>query len=227
MNGKPRKKRESQGKQPEFLRFCATAFDELWYLVKLNLLFLAGCAPVVTMPMALTAALRVTSLLAGGKRPPLWPEFRKAFLGEWKRALPCGWAFALAAGLAGYGAYSYGAMAGANPLALLLLLAAALIFAALTAAGLYFHSMLAMCELSLGDMLRNALILAVSEFRRSVLAVFALVMCIGASALFFPVTLPLAVFLLPALGLLAASFALRPGLLRCMLAGEDEEAGAR
>ena len=184
MNGKPRKKREPQGKQPEFLRFCATAFDELWYLVKLNLLFLAGCAPVVTMPMALTAALRVTSLLAGG-------------------------------------------MAGANPLALLPLLAAALIFAALTAAGLYFHSMLAMCELSLGDMLRNALILAVSEFRRSVLAVFALVMCIGASTLFFPVTLPLAVFLLPALGLLAASFALRPGLLRCMLAGEDEEAGAR
>ena len=39
MNGKQgREKRGSQQKQPEVLRFFAVAFEELWYLVKLNVL---------------------------------------------------------------------------------------------------------------------------------------------------------------------------------------------
>ena len=76
--------------------------------------------------------------------------------------------------------------------------------------------MLAMCRLSLQDMLRNALILAVSERWRNLVATLAAVLCGGASVLFFPVTLPLAILLLPALALLAASCAIRPGLKRCM-----------
>ena len=140
MDEKKRKEREN-GKSG-FACFCITVFDELWYLVKLNLLFLVGCVPIVTIPMAFTAALRVTSLLAQERRLPLWQTFRKAYLGEWKRALPCGWAFALLQALAGFGVFAYGMMMQENPLALLPLVAALVIFAVLAVAGLYFHSML-------------------------------------------------------------------------------------
>lgn len=224
MDEKKRKEREN-GKTG-FARFCITVFDELWYLVKLNLLFLAGCVPVITAPMAYTAALRVTSLLAEEKRLPLWQTFRRAFLGEWKRALPCGWAFALLQALAGFGVFAYGMMAQENPLALLSLLAALAIFAVLAVAGLYFHSMLAMCELSLADMLRNAFILAVTEGWRNALALAALVASALVAVLLFPATLPLSLFLLPALGMLAASFAIRRGLGRCMQTGEGRNGEA-
>ena len=86
--------------------------------------------------------------------------------------------------------------------------------------------MLAMCRLSLQDMLRNALILAVSERWRNLVATLAAVLCGGASVLFFPVTLPLAIFLLPALALLAASCAIRPGLKRCTREDENTPGGA-
>ncbi len=201
-----------------FARFAETAVGEAWYLVKLNLLFLAGCMPVATIPMALTAAFRVTSILAGGGRPPLWRAFSGAFLGEWKSALPFGWAFLLLAGVAGYGVYAYGAMAGENALALLPLAFAVLILAAVTAAGTYFLSMLALCELSARQMLRNALILVAADGKRAFAAFFALLACFGVPAFFFPVALPLSLLLLPALGLLGASFALYPGLRRCMRA---------
>lgn len=219
MDEKKRKEREN-GKSG-FACFCITVFDELWYLVKLNLLFLVGCVPIVTIPMAFTAALRVTSLLAQERRLPLWQTFRKAYLGEWKRALPCGWVFALLQALAGFGVFAYGMMMQENPLALLPLLAALVIFAVLAVAGLYFHSMLAMCELSLADMLRNAFILAVLEGWRNVAALLALVACGLIAVLLFPATLPLTIFLLPALGMLAASFAIRRGLGRCMRSWEE------
>ena len=216
MGGQKQKKREIRAERTEFAQFCAMAFGELWYLLKLNLLFLTACIPIVTVPMAVTAGLRITSSLAAGKQPPLWRAFCSAFFGEWKRALACGWALTLLQALAGFGVYAYAVMMEANPLALLPLIAAALIFAALFSFSLYFYSMLAMCRLSLQDMLRNALILAVSERWRNLVATLAAVLCGGASVLFFPVTLPLAIFLLPALALLAASCAIRPGLKRCM-----------
>lgn len=163
MGGQKQKKREIRAERTEFAQFCAMAFGELWYLLKLNLLFLTACIPIVTVPMAVTAGLRITSSLAAGKQPPLWRAFCSAFFGEWKRALACGWALTLLQALAGFGVYAYAVMMEANPLALLALIAAALIFAALFSFSLYFYSMLAMCRLSLQDMLRNALILAVSE----------------------------------------------------------------
>ena len=226
MGGQKQKKQEIQAERTEFAQFCATAFGELWYLLKLNLLFLTACIPIVTVPMAVTAGLRITSSLAAGKQPPLWRAFCSAFFGEWKRALACGWALTLLQALAGFGVSAYAVMMDANPLALLPLIAAALIFAALFSFSLYFYSMLAMCRLSLQDMLRNALILAVSERWRNLVATLAAVLCGGASVLFFPVTLPLAIFLLPALALLAASCAIRPGLKRCMREDENTPGGA-
>ena len=226
MGGQKQKKQEIQAERTEFAQFCVMAFGELWYLLKLNLLFLTACIPIVTVPMAVTAGLRITSSLAAGKQPPLWRAFCSAFFGEWKRALACGWALTLLQALAGFGVYAYAVMMEANPLALLPLIAAALIFAALFSFSLYFYSMLAMCRLSLQDMLRNALILAVSERWRNLVATLAAVLCGGASVLFFPVTLPLAIFLLPALALLAASCAIRPGLKRCMREDEITPGGA-
>lgn len=218
MNGKQRReKRGSQQKQPEVLRFFAVAFEELWYLVKLNVLLLAASIPVLTLPVSLTAALRITSLLAAEQRPPLWRTFWKTFLGEWKRALPLGWVHTLLAMLAAFGVYVYGGAAlQENPAAFLPFLCLFVMLAVLTLFGLYFYSMLAMCELPVLDMLRNALILSVAASWRNAAAFFALILCNGACLMFFPITLPLAIFLLPALGLLAASFAIRPGLLRCM-----------
>ena len=108
-----------------------------------------------------------------------------------------------------------------NPAAVLPFLCLFVMLAFLTLFGLYFYSMLAMCELPVFDMLRNALILSVAASWRNAAAFFALILCNGACLMFFPITLPLAIFLLPALGLLAASFAIRPGLLRCMKTDAD------
>lgn len=98
MGGQKQKKREIRAERTEFAQFCAMAFGELWYLLKLNLLFLTACIPIMTVPMAVTAGLRITSSLAAGKQPPLWRAFCSAFFGEWKRALACGWGAHPAAG---------------------------------------------------------------------------------------------------------------------------------
>ena len=74
-------------------RFFYLFWNHAWKLIRLNLLFLACCIPVVTMPAALCAMDRVLIVLVREGNVLLWEEFRDEFKKDFWRSLPLGLLF--------------------------------------------------------------------------------------------------------------------------------------
>ena len=74
-------------------RFFYLFWNHAWKLIRLNLLFLACCIPVVTMPAALCAMDRVLIVLVREGNVLLWEEFRDEFKKDVWRSLPLGLLF--------------------------------------------------------------------------------------------------------------------------------------
>ena len=74
-------------------RFFYLFWNHAWKLIRLNLLFLACCIPVVTMPAALCAMDRALIVLVREGNVLLWEEFRDEFKKDFWRSLPLGLLF--------------------------------------------------------------------------------------------------------------------------------------
>ena len=74
-------------------RFFYLFWNHAWKLIRLNLLFLACCIPVVTMPAALCAMDRALIVLVREGNVLLWEEFWDEFKKDFWRSLPLGLLF--------------------------------------------------------------------------------------------------------------------------------------
>ena len=100
IDGRPQSQiRSGDGKQEadqRDRRACDTQrlfWNHAWKLIRLNLLFLACCIPVVTMPAALCAMDRALIVLVREGNVLLWEEFRDEFKKDFWRSLPLGLLF--------------------------------------------------------------------------------------------------------------------------------------
>jgi len=88
-------------------RFLEIIQVEFLNLIKLNLLFLLCCLPVVALPPALFATHCLVRRMVLGKPSSCWRDYWGAFRSGWKRAYGAFCLTALPMGLAGYGASFY------------------------------------------------------------------------------------------------------------------------
>lgn len=88
-------------------RFFQIIQTEFLSLIKLNLLFLASCLPVVTIPPALLAAHRVVRKMVLDEPVSCWRDYKGAWTAGWKQAYGAFALTALPIGLGGYGAAFY------------------------------------------------------------------------------------------------------------------------
>lgn len=145
-------------------------------LIKLNLLFLLTCVPIVTIPCAMTAMSKTMGLLL--RRKICYPahDFFKAFAAEWKRSSLVGLVLWGALLLAGFGVWAYSRMEMSMGLAFAAV--CALIAVVAMSAMIYAFPMVAFTELRVRDVLKNAVLLAQMRFPQTLLVlveVFALI----------------------------------------------------
>ena len=57
-----------------FVGYMDMLWREFFELLKLNLLFVLSCVPIITIPAALTAMHRITSVMVRDENHFLWPE---------------------------------------------------------------------------------------------------------------------------------------------------------
>jgi len=159
--------------------------------MRLNLQFLLFCLPVVTIPAAITALNKVLLNLAREGNAfygqDFWDEFRSSFLKSWVALLP----MMILAGVAFFG---YRALDDvyAHALPIVAFLA---VCSLAYCHSVYSLTMLALVKLPLGKIMKNAVILTLTEMRRNVLlmiAVFVSLLC----AILFPYSLPILLLLL-------------------------------
>ena len=145
-------------------------------LIKLNLLFLLMCVPIVTIPCAMTAMSKTMGLLL--RRKICYPahDFFKAFAAEWKRSSLVGLALWGVAVMAGFGIWAYTRMD--MSMGLVFAAVCALIAVVAFSSMIYAFPMVAFTELRVRDVLKNAVLLAQMRFPQTLLVLAEVVVLI-------------------------------------------------
>ena len=216
--------------KPEGLRLLgAVLCREWWDLLRLNVLFIAACLPLVTVPAAYAAAVSVCVAMIEDRNVYLWRDFWAAFRAKFWISTFGGVCLATAGGLVWFALPVYAAQAKDNlifaaPFAVAASLAVLL---PLFAAG--FFAALAKAEGSpLGQVARIA---GLAVLARPLQGLAALAVVAGlwlAHVLFYPVSVFLPVLLNFSLGALLMSFAMLKGVeLGCQSAARTPDLSGR
>ena len=169
-----------------FLFICHTHF---WRLIGLNMLFILFCLPGITIPPAVTAMNRV--LLALAREGNVFflkdfiEEFKNSFIKSWVAFIP--WIVVTAIAAAGY--ISIGDPYENTFQIALFVVACSLLFCYTN----YCSCMIALIDLPLNKIIKNAAIMTLTDMRRNVFMIMtipAVIIC----AIFYPYSVPLILF---------------------------------
>jgi len=195
-------------------RFGQILSIECVTLVKLNLLFLVSCVPLVTIPPAVFAMNHVVRMMVLDQPVTCLYHYKTAFKRHWKRGYA---AFFLTAGplvLSGCGAWFYLSRAAAgNALFFLPFMLCSTVFLLTLLASAYFYSLLT-TERSVRECLRLSLLLGAGRPFRAVLAALSVYGTLAAAVLGFPLSLLYLVLMGFSLPCLLGSFFVRTELKR-------------
>lgn len=195
-----------------------------WQMLFLNFCFLLACLPVVTIPIALTAMDRVYIKLSQKGVVLFWAEFWHECKVSWKKSLPVGILYGILLGVCYY-LLSLSASSGMNLWGLVTGVVGLVIFIFTIIIGAYTFILIAVQELPVKQLVKNAGCLAGICPKQSVI-ILLLVVGFFAIAFIDPIIF-LVVLLLGGFSILQYSICwivLSP-LLQYILKREDMEEG--
>ncbi len=138
-------------------------------LVKLNLVFLVTCLPVVTIPAAVYAMNQTVRRMVLDQPVDCFWHYRQAFTGSWRRAYAAFFLTAVPLVVSGTGIWFYLSRAGENPLFFAPFLLCSTAFLVVLMASVYLYGLLS-TGLKVGESVRLALILGIGRPLRAALA---------------------------------------------------------
>ena len=164
-----------------FVGYMDMLWREFFELLKLNLLFVLSCVPIITIPAALTAMHRITSVMVRDENHFLWPDYWKAFRRDFWKSLGGGAAIAAVMALFVLSTVFYYNLMQVNKVFVLLAGFAACVVLLTLCVSFYFFPMLAMVDLPLGALLKNSMALVFGNIGKTLLALllFALLILRG------------------------------------------------
>lgn len=168
-------------------RFAEILSLECVTLVKLNLLFLASCIPVLTIPPAVFAMNQVVRMMVLDQPVLCFYHYRTAFRRFWRRGYAAFFAVAVPLGVSGYGVWFYLSRAMAAPLFLLPFMLCSTVFLLTLLASAYFYGLLTE-ERSVKEALRLAVLLGAARPFRAVLAALSVYGTLTAAVLALPIS---------------------------------------
>ena len=193
---------------------------EFWGICKLNLVFILFCIPVVTIPTALTAMSRVVMLMIMDK--PVYPfgDFFAEFKAEWKRATVAGLVYFPLLALAVYGLYFYANVVDNYILYTLSIVACVSVLII----GFYLFPMLAMLDLKIKEIFKNAVLLTFVRMPQNILTLIIVAALTLLVVMFLPPTIVVVLLIFFALIGYITTFCAYTGLKKHVIKemGNDE-----
>ena len=157
-------------------------------ILKLNLLFLLSCIPVITIPPALYALHRLSRRMVKNQVVRCWSQYWEIFRKEWKQAYLAFLLTALPLTAAGYGAWFYLRNTAANVLLYLPFVFCAIVFLTALLGSGYLYALLADERKLSKETVVLSLKLGLGKPLRSVLAAVSWYGLLAVSVLWFPVS---------------------------------------
>ena len=168
-------------------RFVEILSLECPTLFKLNLIFLASCIPVITIPPAVYAMHGVVRRMVLDQTVDCFYHYRTAFRRHWRRGYAAFFLTALPLTVSGCGVWFYLAGAMTRPLLLAPFVLCSPVFLVTLLASTYLYGLLT-TQTSVRQALRLALLLGVGKPLRAVLAALSVYGTLTAAALAFPIS---------------------------------------
>ena len=156
-------------------------------LVKLNLLFLVSCLPVVTIPPAIFAMNQVTRMMILDRPVLCWYHYTTTFRRFWRRGYAAFAAVMAPLVFSGCGVWFYLGRAATNPILFLPFMLCSTVFLLTLLASSFFYGLLTTGR-NVGECLRLALILGGARPHRAVPAALAVYGTLGFAVLALPLS---------------------------------------
>lgn len=169
-------------------RFLEIVSQEAAALLKINLLFLLSCLPIVTIPPAVLALNRMIRPMAAGRPARSRPRYWEAFREGWKRSYAAFLLTVLPLAAAGCGARFYLGFASENPVFYLPFMLCSTVFLAALLASSYLYGLLSDGRALNRETLRLSLRLGLGRPLRAVLAAVGWYGPLAVSVLWFPLS---------------------------------------
>jgi len=176
-------------------RFFFLLTTHFWRFIRLNMLFVLFCLPVVTIPAALCGMNRVMITLVRDGNCFLWSEFSKEFKANLIRSLPFGILFTFLM-LDAYFFFNIAAASGSPGMNILAGAAGCIILGFAVLFNSYVFVLLPTLALTNRFIAKNASILMLTEWKTSLLILACTLFMAFITAAFFPFTIILLVFIL-------------------------------
>ena len=196
-------------------------FRAFWELIKLNLLFLLFCIPVVTIGPACAGMSKVTMLMMREKPFFVFQDFWDAFRQNWKQGFLGGLLLAAVIAAAGFSLPFYMQTAQENAAGYLLVFLVAAVLMIIGLATVYLFPMIVTFAFPFPVVLRNCLLLGLVCLKQSLPALLVIGGLGLVLLLLFPLNLPLLLFFYFAFASFVSSFAAWPGMERYVVKTES------
>lgn len=171
------------------LYFFQLYFRKFWMLMVLNALYLICCIPVITFGPATSAFFSVLKKYSLERPVFFFTDFFSAFKKNFKQSFAIGIVDVALIAVLVYSIIFYGALALKNPLYLVLLVFAAMFVFIVLMMHFYIYLMIVSTNLKMKDIIKNSLILAVSQVKLNVITLVSMVIIDGLCFAFFPYTM--------------------------------------
>jgi len=197
-------------------RGLALFFDvlrwNLWELIKLNLLFILFCIPIITIPAALTAMSRIISLMLRSMHYDLFSDFFGCFKREFLRSLIIGIVFSILIAVSVSGIYFYDSAISSVVFSLILRAILSIIMVACIIAGFFAFPMTMMTDLPVKHILRNSFLLVAVMLPYNAASLRILDLLWFLAAVFLPYSLIIVLIILFSLSGLITTFCALSGI---------------
>lgn len=199
-------------KKKGIARFFETLWREFFALIKLNLLFILTCIPVVTIPASLTAMNRITATMVRDENHFLWADYWKAFKRDFWKSLLGGVLLLLAIVIFLIGTRFYYLLMATSRFFVVLAAFSACLALGVYMMTFYFFPMLALVELPMKQLLKNSCILTFVNFKGSLLALLFAAIFLGLGVGLLPYSSIFALFILCSFTNLITTFCVYPAI---------------
>ena len=170
--------------------FFEILWREFWTLLKLNMLFLVFCIPVVTIPASITAMSRITLTMMRDKNHFLFRDFFSCFKKEFLKSLGAGAIVFVIMALSAFGVWFYTSLEALGWLRMIPAAIGAGCFIIVSLMGNYIFAQIAYLEVPFGKMFKNAFYLVFVCIKRNLIVLVINAVLLGLGIGMLPYSLP-------------------------------------
>lgn len=216
--------REDVASESPIKRFFTEYFHRFWQLIFLNVLYLIACVPIVTIGPATAAMNYVCRNMTQGKPVSFFSDFVEKCKEHFKQGLAVGLiqvavSVLLVTSFLSWTSSGWGATEAWRTAAVIVIFLVAYLF---FFGSFYLYPMMVSFDLSVKNLFRNSFILAMTQLWRNLVILAVIAAMLFLTFLFWPISFPVALFLLFATVFFTSNALIYPVLVRLVATPEEE-----